>query len=225
MHSAHPTEKGDVTFGAGFSGTMLVGGLVASGTPADVEIAKTAGLAPGIAPWVGARVGFGHGFDAGLAYFGRSVRLDARKSFELPASWAVSVSLAGSALLPRVRSKGQELDPRVGGFGGDLPLLVGWKSRAEIYSIWLGARGGGEVLNGEHPLPADPGADVLAVEALRGWHAWGGGVLGMRIGFRYLYAVLEVDAAMHWAHATLADRPVDVRQFGLAPAGALVARF
>jgi hypothetical protein len=222
MHSAHATPKGDITFGAGFSGTMLVAGLAASGAPADVEIVKNAGPAPGIAPWVGARVGFGQGFDGGLSYYGRSVRLDARKSFELPSSWAVSLSLAGSGILPQRR---KDLDLRVGGFGGDVPLLIGWKSRAEIYSIWLGARGGGELLNGERALPPEPGADLAAVEAVKGWHAWTGGVFGMRIGFRYVYAVLEVDAAMHWAHATLADRPVDVRQFGVAPAGALVAKF
>ncbi len=223
MHSAHPTPEHEVTVGAGFSGTLVTSSLPVSGAQADVDELRTGALSPGIAPWVGARLGFARGFDAGLLYSGRSVRVDGRKSFELTRSLALSLGLGAAGLLPQSR-RGSDL--RVGGFGGDVPLLFGWRSRADVYSAWIGARGGAELLRGVRELPSDAATPEIVVnEAVNGWHAWSGGVVGLRVGFRYVFAVLEVDAAMHWARGDIAGRPVSVSQLGVAPAGALVARF
>jgi hypothetical protein len=224
MHTAHATPKHDVTFGAGFSGTVITKSLPESGAVSDVDALKTGALAPGIAPWVGGRMGFGKGFDAGLAYTGRGVRVDGRKSFDLTNSVALSVGLGASGLFPHYR---EALGLRIGGFGGDMPILVGWRSRAEVYSAWIGARAGAELLRGQHDLPTDPAdaSPLVSNEAVQGWHASAGGLVGLRVGLRFIYAVLEVDGAMHWARATIGDRVVTVSQLGLAPAGALVIRF
>ena len=223
MYSAHATPAHEVTAGAGFSGTMLTSSFPVSGRADDVEALRAGALSPGIAPWIGARVGFGGGFDAGLTYGGRAVRVDGRKSFTLTDSTALSLGLGASGILPQRR---KDSDLRLGGFGGELPLLVGWRSRAEIYSVWIGARGGAELVRGERQLPEDPSSPgILVNDPVSGWHAHAGGVVGLRVGFKYLFAVLEVDAAMHWARGEIAGRDVAVRQVGVAPAGALVARF
>jgi hypothetical protein len=223
MHAAHAVPQHEVTFGAGFSGTVVTSGLPTQGAASDIEALKAGGLSPGIAPWVGARLGFGRGFDAGLIYTGRGVRVDGRKSFALTDSLALSLGAGASGLIPHHR-KSEGL--RVGGFGADLPILFGWRSRAEIYSVWLGARGGVELLRGQHELPADPAnPDLLFNESVSGWHAFAGALAGLRVGLKHVFTVLEVDAAMHWAQGTIGDRRVRTSQLGVAPGGALIVRF
>lgn len=223
VHTAHAVAKDDVTFGAGFSGVTAPSRVLREGRDSDLELLEAAAVGTGLAPWVGARLGFGDGFDAGLSYFGRSARLDARRSLALSREVALSIGLGGSALLPHRR---EALAARVGGFGGDVPLLVGWRSAADIYSAWIGVRGGAEVLRGQREVASDPVSSVASSnEALEGWHSWLGGVVGLRVGFRHVFAVLEVDAAMNWASFEVAERRASLAAVGVTPAAALVARF
>jgi hypothetical protein len=221
MYGAHALAPGEVTLGAGFSGNVPP---VQPSALADDEQAVFEGaLGPGLAPFVAARVGVSDSFDAGLGYTGRTVRLDGRYSFALPRSFALSLGLGASGVLPR---RHDELGSRVWGFGGELPLLLGWRSSADVYAVWLGARGGAERLRGQRERAADPLApDTIEVESLDGRHLYAGPVVGMRVGFRYLFAALELDAAMHWAEGDLGGRAVSAAQWELAPAGALIARF
>jgi hypothetical protein len=223
LHTAHAVAKDDVTFGAGFSGVTVPATVARDGRASDVELLEAAGAGPGLAPWVGGRLGLGSGFDAGLTYFGRSVRLDARRAVALSKSVDASVGLGASGLLPH---RSDALALRVGGFGADVPLLIGWRSAADVYSLWAGARGGAEWVRGHRELPPDPGApDVLVNEPLGGWHAFAGGLVGMRVGFRHVFAVLEVDAAMHWVSADIGERRTSLTQLAVVPAAALVSRF
>ncbi len=223
MHPAHALPADTFTMGAGFSGTLPVSAPEVEG--AAEAVLESGAFSPGLAPWVGGRYGLGDDFDAGLTYTARTVRLDGRRAFTFgnQDEAAVSLGLAASGLLPK---RDDELGSRIGGFGGDVPILIGWRSSADIYAIWAGARGGAELLRGQRELavePNDPSAPL--VEDIEGWHAHAGGLLGIRVGFRYIFAVFELGAAMHWAGGSVGPLEVTLSQFSVAPAGALVGRF
>lgn len=223
MHTAHALAEDEFTLGGGFSGTLPVSPTTVEG-PAE-QVIESGAFSPGLAPWVGGRFGLGNQFDAGLTYTGRGIRLDGRRSFAFgdEDASAVSLGIAASGLLPK---RDDDLGSRVGGFGGDVPLLIGWRSTADIYSVWAGARGGAELLRGQRDLVADPNdPSAPLVEDLEGWHAHAGGLLGVRVGFRYIFAVFEVGAAMHWAGGTVGAIDVSIQQFSIAPSGALIGRF
>lgn len=223
MHPAHPIARGDVLMGAGFSATKGASAWTSVGKPSDRELVEAATVAPGLAPWVAGRIGFGEGSEAGLTYTGRAVRIDGRRVWALSSALDLSLGVGATGLLPQ---RQDALQLRVGGEGADVPVLLGWRSAGELYSLWLGARAGGERLRGERELPSTPGTlEVQATEMLSGWHSWAGGLVGLRIGFRHVFAVLEVDGAAHWVRIDLADRQVSVSSFAVAPAAALIAKF
>ncbi|MBM4374434.1 MAG: hypothetical protein FJ095_05060 [Deltaproteobacteria bacterium] len=223
LHGVQVIPRNTVTFGAGFSGAVLPLEARGQGDASDRQRIETAAVSPGLAPWVGARLGVGAGYDLGLTYTGRLARFDARRVFPLSPSIDLSLGLGASGVLPR---RIDSVGVNVSGFGGDLPLLVGWRSAGDIYAVWLGARGGGEALRGQRdlatssPVGVDPG-----VEPVTGWRAYAGGLLGLRVGFRHVHALLELDASMQWVGAELGARHVTLQAFTLAPGGALVARF
>ncbi len=231
MHAAHALDAQEVTVGGGFSGTVALrssGGLAEKLSPtagaddADQNLEQGA-FAPGLAPWVSGRLGFDGDFDGGLTYTGRSIRIDGRRAFDF-GDTALSLGLGVSGLLPK---RHDDLGLRVGGFGGDIPLLFGWRSRADIYAAWVGARGGVEVLRGKRDIEPDPlgPPDQALSEDLSGWHAHAGGLFGFRVGFRYIFAVMELGMAMHWAEGDIGGRSSTIGQLSLTPSGALVGRF
>jgi hypothetical protein len=224
MHSAHVLDPGRVTVGGGFAGQLQLGSDSLGEQQLRDRALEEAAVSPGLAPWVSARLGIEDQMEAGLTYTGRSARVDGRYAFELGESGALSLGLGASGLLPKRRD---DLGLRVGGFGADLPVLLGWRSSADIYSLWLGARGGGEVLNGQRELPAavTPDPDAPTSEDIEGYHAQVGGLVGLRVGFRYLYAALELGAAMHFAEADIGPETLSVQTFALSPSGALIGRF
>ena len=230
MHTAHPLEDGQITVGAGFSGSINMDRPALGEEQIDEAILGEAATAPGFAPWVGARAGLGSEFDAGLIYTARTIRADLRHAWlshfepESPFhSAALSLSLGASGLLPK---RDDDLATRVGGFGLDLPLLVGLNSDADVYNIYLGARGGFEYLNGQRELPSDPlDPTLVLLDPIKGWHAQTGGLIGLRVGFRYLFAAIELAGDYHWASGTIGDTDASFRVFALRPAGALIGRF
>lgn len=222
MHPAHPLPEGDVTVGAGFSGRVAIAPSALSPEDTRDRALEEGAVAPGLAPWVGGRVGIGGDWEGGVTYTGRSARADIRHAFVFD-DLALSVGLGASGLLPK---RDDDLRLRVGGFGFDVPVLFGWRSDADLYSLWIGPRGGAEYLNGQQEIGADPlEPDRFLLDDVSGWHAFAGGVLGMRIGFRYVFAVLEVDGAMHWAGGSIGDEDVSVSQFAVEPGGAIVVKF
>jgi hypothetical protein len=225
MHPAHALAEGDITVGGGFSGQVAIDPPELAPDQVAERSLESGAIAPGLSPWLGGRYGLGAGFDAGLTYSGRAVRIDGRHAFVLDdeEKVALSLGLGGSALLPK---RDDDLAVRVGGFGGDVPLLLGWRSTADVYSVWIGARGGVDYLNGQRELPVPPESpDAPPSEEITGWHAQAGGLLGIRIGFRHVFAVLELGATMHWAEADVGAIEVSVSQFTLSPAGAIIGRF
>lgn len=244
LHPAQTLPSGEVRAAGGVSANIAPGSLgsdleaareisardpAAPGAPGtSPEYAKgalvSAAIAPGLAPFVGARVGVGHRFEGGLAYTGRGVRADLRRAFgEGP--WTVSVGLGASAALYG-RQAGTDL-PNVDlgalrGYGGDLPVLVGWESTGGLYALWFGARGGFEHVSLEsvtsEPRNLPAGTGPIALDANRGW---GGGVLGLATGFNHVHVAAELAVAYQVVSGTYNQTDVSVRGLSLTPATAL----
>jgi hypothetical protein len=245
LHPARTLPAGDLRAAGGVSANIAAGSLgddlrtardlaakdpQAPGAPgSNAAYAKgalvAAAIAPGLAPFVGARVGVGSQFEGGLTYTGRAVRVDMRRSFD-DGNVSYSVGLGLSAALYGRQSGGSDL-PNVDlgalhGYGGDIPLLVGWESVGGIYKLWGGVRGGFErdvveALTSE-PKAVTLGSAPLHLDANR---YWGGAVVGMATGFRHLHVALEMSAAYQSVTGTYNENRVTVRGVTLAPATAL----
>ena len=225
MHPAHPLKEDELTIGGGFSGTVSLAPSELADEPVPEQLVEQGAVAPGLAPWVGGRLGLGNNLDAGLTYTARAIRLDGRRAwtFGTNDAMALSLGLGASGLLPK---RQDDIGLRIGGFGGDVPLLFGYMSEADIYGAWLGARFGAEYIRGQHQLEQDPfNPSELVNEDIEGWHAHVGGLGGLRIGFRHVFAVLELSTTMHWAKADVGDVEVTVDQLAIAPSGAFIVRF
>jgi hypothetical protein len=245
LHPARTLPTGDVRAASGMSANVAAGSLgddlkvardiaardpqAAPGPPgSNAAYAKgalvAAAIAPGLAPFVSARVGAGNNFEGGLAYTGRAVRVDMRRGFD-DGNVTYSVGLGLHAALLG-RQQGSDL-PNVDlasmrGYGGDIPLLVGWESAGGLYKLWGGARGGFErdVLETvtSEPKPVQLGNAPLRLEANR---YWAGAVIGLATGFRHVHVALELSAAYQVVQGTYNETNVTVRGVTLAPATAL----
>jgi hypothetical protein len=244
LHPARTLPVGDVRLASGVSANVAVGSPAndlqrareiaasdpqAPGAPGtNPDYAKgaivAAALAPGLAPFVGGRVGVGEHYEGGLAYTGRSVRADMRRSFDSEA-WSFSLGLGASAALYG-RQPGSDL-PNVDlsalhGWGVDIPLLAGWQSAGGIYQLWFGPRFGYErdtleILTSE-PKSVTIGIPPIGLVANR---YWGGGVVGVATGFRHVHVALEADVAYQIVDGAYNDTNVTVRGLTVAPATAL----
>ncbi|MDB4944064.1 MAG: hypothetical protein JWP97_3598 [Labilithrix sp.] len=244
LHPARTLPSGDVRAAAGVSANITPGSLGnavdvardaaardpqvpgAPGTnPAYAKGALVAAaVAPGLAPFVAARVGIGSKFEGGLAYTGRGARVDMRHGWDVgsvsySAGLGLSVALYG-------RQQGSEL-PNVDlgslhGYGADIPLLVGWESAGGIYKLWGGARGGFEHVVVEkltsEPSSVSLGGEPLHLDANR---FWGGAVVGLGTGFRHVHVAIELSAAYQSVIGNYNENRVTVQGFTLAPATAL----
>lgn len=229
LHGAHVLRPGDTSFGAGASAQIGVLDAKAE-TGRSSRVFEDLGFGAGVAPVVTGRVGIDGENEAGLTYTGRAIRLDGRHAFDLGNDWALSLGLGGSALVPRRDVEGGpdgEDDASAYGPGVDLPVLFGTHAGAGIYTLWLGPRIGFQHLSGSVDAraidpAAPPGGEGLPLE---GTHFWAGGVLGVRVGFRYLHVALEVDAAWHHGQGTLGSERASFDQVSVAPAGGLILTF
>jgi hypothetical protein len=201
---------------AGPSGASTSSGSNAASATQDLAVA------PAVAPWIAGRVGIEGSNEAGLAYTGRALRLDARHAFDFGVT-TLSIGLGATAIAAH-----RPTPDGSGVFGGglDVPLLVGWHSRSDIYALWLGPRGGFELLRGrmfESELGSTTSSAGL-VDARLG-HFFVGGLMGARVGFRHLHVAVELEAAYHHASGTLGAQTPSLDQVTLTPSGALVTTF
>ncbi len=248
LHPAKTLAAGDLRAAGGVSANIVPGSLgsdlrrareIAAADPeapgppgSNPEYAKgalvSAAIAPGLAPFIAARVGVGQKFEGGLTYTGRAVRADMRRSFE-DGPWAFSAGLGLSAALYG-RQQGTDL-PNVNlgalhGYGADIPVLVGWESAGGLYTLWAGARGGFErdiveTLTSE-PKDVTIGTPPIRLDATR---AYGGAVLGLMTGFRHVHVGIELSAAYQSVTGRYNESRVTVRGFTIAPASALLWTF
>jgi hypothetical protein len=257
LHPAHTLPKGDVTFAAGTSGTFTLGGLrraendldAAAGTPggATSEQARRgftngsltrAVIAPGVAPFIAARVGLDNHNEAGISYTGRGGRLDARHAFEWP---NVAVSVGGAALGVFADSgrEPQPAEPGMGGgfselslrstsgYGFELPVLFGYRSSADVVKLWTGLRAGLARYGYNASVIEAPNRPAAANGKATRW--WGGGLVGFSVGLAPVEVRVEVDAAYESIHGSQStsegELTGDVAGWSLTPAMAISAKF
>jgi hypothetical protein len=255
FHPAHAMPPDHVTMGAGVSSQFVAGkasdqiqaarGTMADGivdpTESDAYVAgalSEALLAPGLAPWVGARAGLGYTSEVGLAYTAHAVRLDGRHAFEFD-QLALSAGLGLHTLLVHPGSDGSAsssdaipgLDTgSVNGFGADVPVIVGWKSDADLFQIYGGVRGGYERLGGK--VRVAYGIDLQEEDPIEAERYYAGGLFGFMVAIDPFAVVLELDAAYqsgkgHIERQSPTRQRVDGRLegFSITPGAAAIGRF
>ena len=241
LHPARTLKSGDVRAAGGLSAHVVPGSLGddvrrareiaardGSGSTAPQDYAKgalvAASVAPGLAPFVGARVGVGNAFEGGIAYTGRGLRIDMRRSFD-DGPYSLSLGIGGSAALYG-RQQGSDL-PNVDlgslhGYGADVPVLFGWQSLSGLYTLWAGPRAGFEYIVIEsvstEPKTVTIGTPPIRLDATR-FHA--GGVLGIATGFNHVHVALEAGVAYQVVNGTYNATEVTVRGLTITPASAV----
>ncbi|MBN2192501.1 MAG: hypothetical protein JW751_06760 [Polyangiaceae bacterium] len=259
LYSAHPLPAGGVTAGAGVSQRFALGeadsaaSQAAAVTAEEVTAAESRAVArgvvaqllvaPGLAPYLGARVGAGRDTELGFTASGRSVRVDARRAFargktalSLGVGFGNRIGLdtsevTSSGAIPRVN------DTNVSGVSLELPILVGYRSSANVVSLWTGLRPGLETLWGSvlfSPADAEPlETDIVARRAFID------GVVGAMVGVRPIWVGIELDMGYGWGSgrwdvpivgsgedAVLSSRGSgSIEGFTVTPAAVLVGRF
>jgi hypothetical protein len=247
LYPARTLPLGDVRASSGVSGNFAVGSLATaeaaarpiaqnpnppSGTAATTftqGALVSAAVAPGLAPYVAARVGIGQRFEAGIAYTGRAGHIDLRRSFDwndvsLSVGLGVTVPIYGDSYTSTMSAIDLQY---VHGYGADIPVLIGWQSAARIYMVWAGVRAGFDHVD-VSGLSTELG-DIPDDESLSGNRYYGGGVVGFAAGFRHIHAALELDAAYQSVSGTYAstvgatttDTNASVHGFSLTPAAAM----
>jgi hypothetical protein len=243
LHPAQTLGPGEVRASAGFSANVASGDFAdalrsaisdAAANPsppgprgADAVQARgalvAASVAPGLAPLVAARVGVGRRTEAGLAYTGRATRADVRRSFDLSRHWSLSLGAGGTAVLYGRQAGGALPNVDLGqlrGWGADVPLLVGYASDGDLYLLWVGARGGWEHVEVSQLLSQPSAPPALAPPTtLSVTRFWGGGILGLAVGFRHVHVAMEIDVSYATITGDDGGRRTQVAGVALAPAG------
>ena len=238
LHPAQVLPAGKSALAAGVSDRFVLGDeqraldearqRTPGAPPADPRFSRGVLVAlaegPAVSPFVAGRIGITGSNEAGLSYSGQAVRGDARHSFAWGQQGALSLGLGLTArgLGQSADLPGTDLD-RAHGFGLDLPVLVGYRSDADLISVWGGLRGSVDRWSGTVALDPAPRFELDASRFAAG------PIFGFAIGLPpfWVAAELEVD----YAHVTGSlDRPgahVDARVDGwsMRPAGALVTKF
>jgi hypothetical protein len=224
LHGANVLAPGDTTFGAGASAQVAA----IDGAPSEARASRVLedlGFGAGVAPWAGARIGIEGGNEAGLAYTGRSIRLDFRHAFQLGDRWALSLGAGGSAIIPRFQGEGLGDQASAYGPGVDVPVLFGRELGPGLYSFWFGPRAGYDHLSGSFSsLLLQPSLPEESLD-LEGNHFWAGGLVGVKVGFRRVHVALEVNGAWHHGQGELGDENASFDQVSVTPAGALIVAF
>jgi hypothetical protein len=203
-------------------------------------------VGPGISPWVSARVGLPQGTEAGLTYTGRSIRLDGRYVHSLAGAWALSVGLGGSALLldpdssaPGTEPMGEapaggaaEFGLNAKGWGGDIPVLIGYQPLDGFVDVWTGARVGFEHISGNlRSRGDDPTQPRFDAE---GNHLWAGALAGFSLGVPPIWLRFEVAGTFHRLSGSVTSPSaepgpsfgeLDATGWSLAPSGAILGKF
>jgi hypothetical protein len=244
LHPAKTMSLGEVRAAGGLSGNVALGSAAddirgareiaatdpnapgpPGGNPGYAKGAVAAALiAPGLAPFIGARVGIGGQFEGGIAYTGRSVRIDARRSFDI-GGWSLSLGLGGTGTLYG-RQQGTPLPAldlgQLRGYGADIPLLFGTQSDDGLFAFWLGARAGWEHDRIEtvtsEPKSVTIGTSPVSLSARR---FYGGGLVGGSAGVKHVHVAFELSAMYQDADGAFNATQVHVNGVSLTPSTAL----
>ncbi|HEY4104228.1 MAG TPA: hypothetical protein VGM44_10065 [Polyangiaceae bacterium] len=241
LHPVHALPSGQTSFGAGMSDRLVLGTerssldfardrIDVAAPPADPRYARGVLVAlaegPALAPWASARVGIVGSNEAGLSFTGSAARADARHAFDF-GSTAFSAGLGLSARgfgSSALELPGSDLD-RVNGYGLDLPLLFGYRTDADLISVWAGLRGAYDHWSGKVALDSNGDFDLGASRFSAG------PIVGLAVGVAPIYAAAELE--LDYAHVTgtmdrgapAAHDDAAISGWSLRPAGALIAKF
>lgn len=242
LHPARTLSRGDVRAVAGTSAQFATGELTAALTSAREQAASgaavpgppgtnasyargafvAAAVAPGLAPFVAARAGVGASFEGGLAYTGRGLRIDLRRSFPLASQWDLSLGAGASA--PFYGGDDGSLRnvdlSKLRGYGADVPALVGYESPSSAYKAWFGARGGFDRVSLEN-VSTDPRPGVAEAVVLEADRLSLGAVVGGALGYRYLHVGLELQAGFISISGRYNETAAKVSGLAITPATAL----
>jgi len=241
LHPAHTLPAGRTAFAFGVSDRFVLGDEQRAlddaqrrmpGTPGappldprftrGVLVAVAEG--PAVAPFAAARIGIPGTNEAGLSYSGQALRGDFRHAFD----WGHSALSAGLGVTGRGFGQssldllGSDLS-RTRGLGVDLPILLGYRTDADLISVWGGLRGSFDHWSGAVSLDPSPAFDLSARRLALG------PVVGMSIGLPPFWVSAELE--LDYAHVTGSlDRPgtrydAQIDGWSARPAGALVAKF
>ena len=238
LHPVQTLPAGKTAFAAGVSDRFALGDERAAldsaqqrmpnAPPGDRRFTQGVLVAlaegPALAPFVSGRVGIPGSNEAGLSYTGQALRADARHAFE----WDKQALSVGLGLTGRgfgqsaLELPGSDLS-RANGFGVDLPLLYGYRTDADLISIWAGLRGSFDRWSGtvllDQAEPFKLGATRIAA----------GPVLGLALGLPPLWVAMELE--VDYAHVTGSlDRAgarydAQIDGWSARPAGALIGKF
>ena len=252
LHPAHSLPAGDLSGTVGASGHFLLGGVDDAIETANREgpafdgeagertakgVAASVLGEPGVAPFLSARAGVTDDVEAGVAYSGRSARLDGRYSLLRERHLALSGGLALELVLAHPSDDPENGEPTsptlrgvdpsgVSGWAVSLPVVVGYRSDAELVQLWAGVRGRYEHASGEVLLAIEqnPSAELSA-------HAVSAeAILGLAVGLPPIWVAAEVSLGYLNVRGDLEPsgaNPSSARVDGVtvSPAGALIARF
>jgi hypothetical protein len=242
LHPAHALPSGQTAFGAGVSERFVLGSersaldyarqraAPSASPPPDPRYTRGVLVAlaegPALAPWGSARVGIPGSNEAGLSFTGQAVRADARHAFD----WGATALSAGLGVTARgfghsaLELTATDLD-RVSGFGLDVPLLLGYRTDADLISVWGGLRGAFDHWSGKVSLDTESDSSLSASRLS------GGPVVGLAVGVAPIYVAAELE--LDYAHVTgTLDRAAPSQHdegtidgWSLRPAGALIGKF
>lgn len=245
LHPARTLPTGDIRVASGVSANIAVGSLgedlrtardisakdpQAPGPPgSNAQYARgalvAAAIAPGLAPFVAARVGIGGEAEGGITYTGRMARIDMRRSFEVGSGMSLSIGAGGSGAFYG-RQQGTTLPnvdlSKLRGYGADVPFLFGWESSGGIFRAWTGLRVGFEH-DAIESVSTEPkgtalGPDPVTLAATR---YYGGGLIGFAAGFRHIHVALELGVQYAVVEGQYNQTNVKIRGLTLAPASAV----
>ena len=238
LHPAQVLPAGKTAFAAGMSDRFVLGDerraldeaqeRPPGAPPNDPRLTRAVLVAlaegPAVSPFVAGRLGLPASNEAGFSYSGQAVRADARHSVAWGGHGALSLGLGFTArgFGQSAAPPGSDLD-RAHGFGLDLPMLVGYRTDADLISVWGGLRAGVDRWSGSVGLDPMPHFDLDATRLAAG------PIVGLAVGLPPFWVAAEVE--LDYAHVTGSlDRPgahFDARLDGwsMRPAGALVTKF
>ncbi len=230
LHPAQPLPAGVTSLSAGL-GSQWVGGKAnreidaaqattaagqsASTLPATQTVAAAL-WSPGLFPWVSMRLGLGQQSEAGLSYTGHRARIDGRYA-TLRGHWALSVGAGASLGLEHATTSanGSSTFDSTESIAGvdtsgaravafDVPVILGWRSSADIARIWFGLRPTYERAYGTLMLTAPAtisqvnfNANVMTME----------GLVGLAMGLRPLFIALELSVGESIARGSMSGSP------------------
>lgn len=239
LHPAHVLPAGHAGFSVGLSDRRLLGdnqraldeaAQSPAGVPPEKDLRAARGAlvatieGPEIAPFAAARVGLPLSNEAGLSYSGQAVRGDLRHGFD----WGEYALSAGLGVTGRFGHTSVTLPADTDlsgahGIGLDLPILFGYRSDADLISVWGGVRGSLDHWSGSISLDPNPAFELDARRLSVG------PIVGMSLGLPPFWVSAELE--LDYAHLTGSlDRPgtrfdAKIDGWSARPAGALTAKF